>query len=109
VRRVVLLSFLYWVFDHSCGSEADSGYVGVSESPHDRLQSLRHKGTVPQNAEQRILFEGTREECLARERELRPRRKIGWNRGVGGTANVKIKHGLRPIDAAERIRNIWGK
>ena len=78
----------------------------MSEDPWVRLQQLRRSGTVPRDAEQRILFEGLRDECPARERELRPRRGMGWNRDSGGRAPHPSKHGLHPVDG---VRNIWGK
>jgi hypothetical protein len=35
------VSFVYWVYDLGCGSELDSGYVGITEDPHVRLRELR--------------------------------------------------------------------
>jgi hypothetical protein len=105
------MSFLYWVYDDTCVSEVEHGYVGVSEQPSTRLYCLRRESTVPKDAQQRILFEGTREECLNREREPRPRPNMGWNPGAGGVAPLPIKHGFAPFrdDRDKRIRNIWGK
>ena len=62
-----------------------------------RLQSLRSADTVPQHPRLVILFEGSRPQCLAREKELRPRRNIGWNKAAGGHAPHPWKHGLAPI------------
>ena len=40
-----------------------------------------------------ILYEGTREECLKREYQLRPSLRIGWNIAQGGMAVEPQKHG----------------
>jgi len=85
------MSFVYWIYDHTCGSEINFGYVGVSEKPTRRLFSLRSVGTVPRDAKQIILFEGTRPECLAREKKLRPRPNIGWNRNTRGDASAPLR------------------
>jgi hypothetical protein len=95
------VSFLYWVYDLACGSEVNSGYVGVTENPYQRLHSLRSQGTVPRNAIMRILFEGTRQECLAKEKTLRPQRNIGWNKAIGGVAARPSKYGLSPIGTSK--------
>jgi hypothetical protein len=46
---------------------------------------------------QRQDYEGAREECLKRERELRPRLCIGWNNLRGGQAPEPKKRGRRPL------------
>jgi len=103
------MSFTYWVYDLGCGCEAESGYVGVTEDPTTRLQSLRITGTVPRHAKMTILLEGDRAECLAMERKLRPSRNIGWNKAPGGIASVPIKHGLTPRSSSqfEGIKSLW--
>jgi hypothetical protein len=87
------MTFVYWVFDSTCSLETDSGYVGVSEDPRTRLINLRTARTVPCDAQQKILFEGTRKECLKRERELRPAKNIGWNKARGGVASLAVADG----------------
>jgi hypothetical protein len=78
------MCFVYWIYDDTCRFDFDSGYVGVSENPPFRLLTLRRLGAVPHNAKQRIIFEGTRAECFARRRRLRPGPGIGWNKVAGG-------------------------
>jgi hypothetical protein len=92
------MSYVYWVHDDTCNSAVNSGYVGVSEDPASRLHALRIAGTVPRGSQQAILFEGTRKECLVRERQLRPRCNIGWNKARGGVAPDPLKHGPRIIN-----------
>jgi hypothetical protein len=89
------MSVTYWVYDPDdhAGSKTDSGYVGVTEDPEHRLHSLRSAGIVPRHAEMKILFQGSRIECLMLEKQLRPRRNIGWNKAVGGVAPARMKHG----------------
>jgi hypothetical protein len=92
------LSFTYWVHDETCEHVYDSGYVGASENPHDRLRCLQREGTVPKHAKLTIILEATRQECLALEKQLRPRPNIGWNKQVGGVAPFPHKRGLAPIN-----------
>jgi hypothetical protein len=78
------VSFTYWVFeDKDCFSfPHNAGYVGVSENPEDRWRRVRAIKEAPK-ARLVILHEGTREECLKREYQLRPSLRIGWNTGMG--------------------------
>jgi hypothetical protein len=102
------MTVVYWMHDESCASEIDTGYVGVTEDPHARLSDLRAKATVPKDSEQTILFKGTREQCLALERHLRPRPDIGWNRAAGGVAPSPRKHGFASLrHGADRFRDFW--
>ena len=100
------MSFLYWVYDDTCDSVLGTGYVGVTEDPPVRLQQLRQSRTVPRNAKLRVLYEGTRAQCLARERALRPYYHQGWNRDVGGKAAYPSRHGLRPV-GPDPFKDFW--
>ena len=93
------VSFVYWVYeDKDCFVfPHNSGYVGVSEDPKRRWYSLRTAKTVPKTAKLLILSEGLRDQCLARERLLRPHKNIGWNKAVGGVASARLVHGYCPI------------
>ena len=108
------MSFLYWVYDNTCGCEKTSGYVGVTEDPVKRLQNHRNSGRVPRDVQQIILFEGTREECVKREHKLRPSPNIGWNRKSGRAGLEQEFHrqlvALEPVidDLAERIHRLPG-
>ena len=59
------------------------------------------------NASLVILYEGTREECLKRENQLRPDLRIGWNIARGGTAAEPRTYGRRPLGL--RFNPITGK
>jgi hypothetical protein len=102
------MSYVYWAYDLACGDVRDTGYVGVTEDPHQRLGQLRSAGTVPKHALIKIPSKGTREECLARERRLRPRKNIGWNRAVGGWASEPHRHGRAPI-GREYCKDLWAQ
>jgi hypothetical protein len=93
------MSFVYWVFeDKDCFTfPHNAGYVGVSEDPTRRWHGLRTAKTAPKTAKLLILYEGTREECLRREYQLRPSLRIGWNTLRGGTAREPGIRGRRPL------------
>jgi len=66
------MTLVYWVYDETCSDPSYHGYVGVSENPLRRHSELCSVGRVPANSKLKDIFEGTREECLVRERQLRP-------------------------------------
>jgi hypothetical protein len=101
------MSVTYWVHDPG-NYRTDSGYIGVTEDPAQRLHALRTAGTVPCHAEMEILFEGSRAECLALEKQLRPRPNIGWNKAAGGVASAPIKHGLAAYGPGPLPDKEWG-
>jgi hypothetical protein len=70
--------FVYWVFEdkHCFRFPHNAGYVGVSEDPENRWRNVRVVKKAPK-ARLVILYEGTREECLRREYQLRPGLRIG--------------------------------
>lgn len=92
------MSFVYWVFEDT------SGYVGVSEDPKSRWRRMRAIKKRPK-ARLVILYEGTREECLKREYQLRPGLRIGWNTLRGGKAWEPPKHGRWPINCKVNIQH----
>lgn len=83
--------YLYWI---KAGHHSDinsKGYVGVSNNPVKRFATHKITKNKVGNAIRKhniskasIIFEGTDEECLAKERELRPSENIGWNTTIGG-------------------------
>ena len=77
-------------------SPHNAGWVGVSEDPEARWYGIRTIKKAPK-ASLVILYEGTREECLKKEYQLRPSPRIGWNIARGGMAVEPRKHGRRPI------------
>ena len=92
------MSFVYWVFEdtHRFVFPHNAGWVGVSEDPRSRWHNVRRTKKAP-NASLVILYEGTREECLKRENQLRPDLRIGWNIARGGTAAEPRTYGRRPL------------
>jgi hypothetical protein len=105
------MSFVYWVYDESCSSTFDTGYIGVSEDPSCRWAKLRSAGITPKIVGLACLFEGTREECLEMEYQLRPRKNIGWNKAAGDIATAKLKHGRKALfgDGYLAIRDTWDR
>lgn len=75
------MSFVYWVFeDKDCFVfPHNTGCVGVSEDPEQRWRNVRTTKKAPPKARLVMLYEGTREQCLRREYQLRPSMRIGWN------------------------------
>lgn len=84
-------NFVYWIYDGTCSTPDCSGYIGITNRMDDRLYEHVCLGRVPKNSELKILFSGTRQECLGIERHWRPRPGIGWNRSAGG--NHGVLHG----------------
>ncbi len=66
---------------------------------------LRNEGIVPKSAELAILFEGSRAECLARERHLRPHSDIAWNKRQGGIARPLHDYD-RPSSTVRQTRRL---
>jgi len=81
--------FVYWITPDPSLDISTCGYVGVSKDPAKRHKVHIREGRVPSGTKQFIIFSGTRKQCFAKERELRPKKGIGWNRAVGGA------HGYR--------------
>jgi hypothetical protein len=73
---------VYWLFDETCSFPQTEGYIGVSTNWPTRLKQHRRRRGAPFEAA--VLFEGSKEECLALEHEFRPRPCIGWNFNYGG-------------------------
>lgn|SRR5262249_38964169 len=117
------MSWLYWVHKDEFAEERchspwgddfrtdpiirRHGYIGVSENPTVRWHSLRQAKIVPKTAKLQLLFEGTREQCLALERTLRPRKNIGWNTARGGSAAEPLIRGRTPITG--KVEGAWEK
>lgn len=86
-RRCVV----YWLYDERCICPWRHGYIGISVQFDARLQRHRIRAGsrksavgIPPIFDHKILFVGTLDECLALEEQLRPHRRIGWNRARGG-------------------------
>lgn len=101
------MDYLYWIKNKECTDITRDGYVGVSTDPARRFLSHRkHNENIPNNAWVEIVFSGTREECFDKEFELRPRKKMGWNRAVGGAQgfNIGFSHSEK---TKKKLRKAW--
>ncbi len=86
------MCFVYWVKRFGHKDVMTEGYVGITDHPLKRLADhnysqnllLRRSLNKYKDIEFHILFEGTREECLQKEKEYRPTPSIGWNLMEGG-------------------------
>lgn len=74
---------VYWVYDPNCASPERDGYIGCTNSAKRQIPRAMRRFSA---TDFKILFRGTREECLAVEAKLRPRAGIGWNIAAGGFA-----------------------
>lgn len=87
---------VYWLYDEQhdvCPWR--HGYIGISERWSRRL--IRHKSGPhyrAKNVTWRILFIGTKAECLMLEQKLRPHLRIGWNQAFGGETTGAGTRGL---------------
>lgn len=97
-------SFVYWLYDSTCGLIEETGYVGVSIDCNRRLKEHLHEGRMPADSVMIILFEGTREECYDKEIELRPKPGIGWNRAMGGQGGYRNGCSQETRDKMSAIR-----
>jgi hypothetical protein len=83
-------TLLYWVHDETCHEPKTDGYVGVTSRPERRMRS--HRKRFGNRIRFTVLFRGTRDECFAKEFDLRPEKDIGWNIAVGGRNGYRIGH-----------------
>ncbi len=77
------MAVVYWLFDETCSWPQIEGYVGVTVNIASRKRW--HHWARGYGLQMAPLFEGTRQECLRLEYELRPRDGIGWNVARGGS------------------------
>jgi hypothetical protein len=88
---------VYWLHDDRCVCPWRHGYIGVTNRKPQRMHQHRHGGHVFRshpNAICTVVFEGTCEQCLALERQMRSTHHIGWNIGVGGFLDGRAKRGI---------------
>ncbi len=84
------MTVVYWIFDETCRDVQSSGYVGVSKDAAHRFRAHLRNHRVPSNSQYVIVFEGSREDCFAYERKLRPQKNVGWNNAVGGAQGWRV-------------------
>lgn len=91
---------VYWIKHKEHNNIMTQGYVGITStegrgdriwSHFNKLKNKSHPNPHLQNAynlyndlDIEIVFEGTEEDCIAKEIELRPTKEIGWNILEGG-------------------------
>jgi predicted GIY-YIG superfamily endonuclease len=92
--------YIYWIKTKDQTNILSEGYVGFSNNPERRLLEHKVSDTVVGNAIRKyendidlvVLYEFNNEiEALKKEKELRPRKRMGWNIAVGGQVPPPIK------------------
>jgi hypothetical protein len=87
-------AIVYWLYDETCIDPKQHGYVGMTvDWPHRMHRHRCESDFLPKQFQGRVLFEGTINQCLDYETEMRPTAGIGWNRlpgGLGGHASKGI-------------------
>lgn len=79
---------VYWLFDEYCVDPLYHGYIGITNNVKKRM--YWHRKKRKRKFEYKILFEGTRQECLEMEGTFRPELLIGWNIAQGGSDSPSI-------------------
>lgn len=110
------MSVVYWVRLKEHLDIYKEGYVGVSFNFKERME--RHLLVTTKldchfsnsiikygwdNLIKEIVFEGSQDECFAKEKELRPSFQIGWNEAAGGLGGDRSKF----IDYKKRRNQGW--
>lgn len=92
-----MMAVLYWIRLKEHYNINSQGYVGVSNDFSKRIRQHKNLKKISnklqeiyqehswENLVKSIIFEGTKEECLKAEMELRPSPNVGWNVSIGGT------------------------
>ena len=90
-----MIAHVYWIKLNSYTDIKTEGYIGVTErldkrinehlnSCHDNIKLKRYINKHKDDVIIELVYEGTLEDCLKKEIELRPFRQIGWNIAEGG-------------------------
>jgi len=114
------VAYVYWIRTKNINSLSD-GYIGVTgtkgknKTPKKRLEEHNKKGRFCAFGTKdeliiETLFHGTDEECFAKEVELRPFERMGWNISPGGLGGDKgnsyvKQHGMPWRHKAIQTRN----
>lgn len=95
--------YIYWIKKKEHTNIFSEGYVGISNSPERRLiEHSLNESIVGNNIRKYrddielvvIYHFKNKEDALSKEKELRPRKRIGWNIAVGGQTPPEIKNNL---------------
>ncbi len=86
-----MITYLYHLH-RTTNDNLKQGYIGITNRPTTRL--TEHKRSTNKHLENAfkkysdivmsIIYQGTQQECLDKEYQLRPTKNIGWNIAVGG-------------------------
>jgi predicted GIY-YIG superfamily endonuclease len=81
------MSLVYWIYNDTCKDIYTDGYVGVTEDINIRINGHKRKteNLIGKDFDVKIVYKGDRAACFNKERELRPKPGIGWNRAIGGS------------------------
>lgn len=94
---------IYWIKKKEHTNILSEGYVGISNSPERRLiEHSLNESIVGNNIRKYkddielvvIYHFSNKDEALSKEKELRPRKRIGWNIAVGGQTPPEIKNNI---------------
>ena len=104
------MSFLYWIYDKTCNDIMIDGYIGVTEDVSIRVNGHKRKteNLIDKDISVKIIYEGPRLECFLKEKELRPKPGIGWNRAVGGSHGWKEGF-VHSKEAKEKMSKKWNE
>jgi hypothetical protein len=107
---------VYWIHLKEHTDIDTEGYVGVSIDFKERMyRHLKitakldcHFGNAInkygwENLVKEIIFEGSKDECYLKEKELRSSFQVGWNEAVGGLGGDRSKF----IDYKNRVAIGW--
>jgi len=102
--------YIYWVKRKGYDDYLSEGYIGFSNNVEERFKSHEKNNSRVGNAirkyddiELETLFSFEKEEdALKKEKELRPKKYIGWNIAIGGQKPPEIKNDL---DIRKKISN----
>jgi hypothetical protein len=95
---------VYWLYDDNCDDPKKHGYIGVTEEPSRRIRQHKRSKRFPKNGfNMKVLFEGSVEECLEKEQELRPTCFTGWNKAPGGGMPPSHKGKPKSLETRKRM------
>ncbi len=82
------MATLYWLRLSEHADPFLQGYIGVADDMTKRLRSHKHrfKHLWSQIIVQPLVVAG-KDYCFELEKQLRPKRNVGWNRACGGKRN----------------------
>ncbi len=110
------MNVVYWIRLQNHFDISKEGYVGVTSDYKKRMEQHSSKTKKLNchfanaiikygwdNLIKEIVFEGNKDECFKKEKELRPHFQIGWNDSVGGFGGDRSKF----IDYENRLNKGW--